>query len=533
MPSLDELLQLQDRDSWLLSLSQISAALSPSPLNRQTCNTFLASLFEPHQLKAIARNRQEFGEVPFADRFSCLYALQYAAAFASSDGPRPSPSDALTLAMRLVYRAFELINDAIPTQGEFSGYIAGIAERSSLGHPHQLMCRSYGLWLWKHARLKRSTSARDYFDRILVQSTSLSLESFLRALYFVGWVWQIEALSQATVPRIVSALPRTDVTEELSTSLDIVVQMLSTSVATFHSECSSLLAQRDRVPSMSLLAIKKWPMVQLEHLPRHYMTLSSIHVVDAAFQRPIRLAEEAARQNENDARARIQEIRGYFGDVFEDYIHGILASHTLWKYVCLRDIDIDDAGLVDGVAYTRDMLLFVECKGGLTVEATRYSARNDHDFGNELVNKHYLAKAQRQIDTTLSHIKSVCDRIGCTPKTVASLIVCADVLPISVLASDAFEGILKPTYRFGDYEILQPLVMSVGDVEDLVGYMPLDWHKELQAKQRNPEHAHESLLRWLKVRKVRYRVPAVSSAANRAIVELATSGIKHRTSKSR
>jgi hypothetical protein len=135
-----------------------------------------------------------------------------------SSRARPSASSPT----RLNSRAFELINAAIPTQGELSGYIAGIAERSSLGHPHQLMCRSYGLWLWKHARLKRSNHARDYFDRIVMQSTSLSLESFLRTLYFIGWAWQIESMSQASVPRIVSALPRTDVTEELATSLDIV-----------------------------------------------------------------------------------------------------------------------------------------------------------------------------------------------------------------------------------------------------------------------------------------------------------------------
>lgn len=445
--------------------------------------------------------------------------MQIAAAHAPLNASRLPLSQSIPMALRLCYRVFEAINSALPTAGNMQGHLAGIAERSSLGNTITMIRRSYGLWQWPNPCLSESGHrARNYFAATLERHTGISTDDWMCAIHFIAWAWQIDTKRRKGPFATLSPMPRDDIDASFNAVLQNVIDSLSNTLSTISYECKQRIASADSITDLSLLPIKKWPMLQLDDPANSYLTLSPIHVAEAAVQRPLRIAEDTARMSGGDYKKQIQEVRGYFGELLEDYAHGLLKTSPTWKYECMRDLGMSCESLADGVAYTSDLIIFIELKNALTLESVRYTSRTDKQLFRELEHKHYIVKAQGQIRNSIKLVDSISKRIGNRPRAVASFIVCADVLPLTVVSKSLFESVLDNTYYKDDIKILRTSLMCIDDLEDIIGYMPTSWRRELDMKQSDDTLAFESMIRWLDARGTLYRNPRIMAEFDQAVI---------------
>ena len=399
--------------------------------------------------------------------------------------------------LQAFYLAWEQVNRPLHAEIEKNpaGVAAAMTERSELGSLSELTARAFGCWLWGHRYVgERELQARRYFATVMRREYSVELEDWVVGCSLPTFLVQCRTLHELMAGPLDLRFPAPNLTSVANALLHRVLNCLSTSFGAFAAFCRQCDKRAPLVEKPSLLPVKKHPCVQLGGDRERFWVISPVHLAEAAFERPVRLAETLALKQTDGHGTRF--CRGEFGVVVEAYVHGLLHQMFPDRYERLNPRD--DAIRADGVLWSPKGVVVVECKASRVAESMRYSVRTDEDYYWELV-KSGLEKAVNQVDRTIDDVLSetISGKIPGPPRVAGSIIVCYQEVPRSGIGRTVLDRVLPETRRRGRVLQLRPQVVSLSDLETLDGWSHVELLEALHRKMLDQRYSLESLPNYL------------------------------------
>lgn len=478
---------------WLAGLTSLAASLAMETIAPDDVQGFLRQTILSSQqqqafsvLESLPGGPRKFKTL---DDFPVLISIELAAAMSTPSSARPqSEGLADRDIVRAVYCVWDKLNEALGDVREApSGVAASLYERSSLGSIVSHLQTAFGCWVWEHPFVQeQERQIRGTFDAAIRSEYSVGIRDWVAALTVPCFSLLLQPFEGILRTPQLLEYPRQDLTREGNTVVAGVVGALATDLQDFARECRELNTKSPLAERPTLLPLKRHPCLKVHTNPDRFHVLSPVHLAEAAFERPVRLAETLHPD-------RTRETRGYFGQLIEAYIHGLFNEIFGDRYQRLRL-----GGRADGILWYPDGCIVVECKATRVREMIRYTSREDDAYLDELKTG-LLPKAVKQIKATARDVLSgAIERRGCKKlDTLAAMIVFFQEIPPTHIAAPVLEKLLPPTEVCDGALLLRPQVISVEGVEELDRWSHLNLLDVLRKKMQGEDSALESLRNYL------------------------------------
>ncbi len=379
-PDLDELVRSVPLQLWVRFLACLATLLAREDGDPATRHRIVAEIFRPPQR---ARMRHLLGTTRTAfpiTEFPVLLLLEIALARAEVAASPPGQIDLGSLE-RMTQGIYTVWSHLTSTTDERirdnpAGVAAALNERSLLGSPMRRILTAFGLWAWNHPELnEQANAARRAFDEHLTTTYGTSLAEWVTGVALATFITQNQPLEEVVSQPMFITRDRADLTPDGRALLVRCMERLSTTTEELRAACNSLDREGDLLTEPSLLALKRMPCIKTLGTPAAYRAISPVHLAEAALERPL---IERSIPAESRAQARID-----YGTVVEVYVHGLLRS--LFGDLYQRLDPAKGRKRAEGVIWLPGGFLVVECKARRAPELTRYNAREETAYFEELV----------------------------------------------------------------------------------------------------------------------------------------------------
>jgi hypothetical protein len=310
--------------------------------------------------------------------------------------------------------------------------------------------RGYGIWRWQHAHIDDDiVQRRLMFDAALRRERGIGIADLVAICSLVQLTCTGKASMGLFATRHRISRREVNLTQGGQQVANTVLDVLAESPDSFATLCRPLLSARGVVqPDLS----------PIEHIPilrdgDGFSVMSPLHVSLRGLWLPVQTMGETGLS--------------LFGDVQEAYLHGLLSALYGDRYFKVPKKTSEPSA--DGMIWFDDGVIVIECKATRTPKASRYMIRTDAQLNKDLMRRDFQ-RATIQLTATCSDIVSgklhhdACKR----PRVIVPVILCFDVVPMSVFASDVLGAILSlevPAYDA--LRVLQPQLLLIDDIERL------------------------------------------------------------------
>ena len=496
LPPIPEFLATAPIEWWLCGLSSLSHLLANQTASSDEVEEFLRKHLllesERTRLDVLAREPNGPGHFRVLDDFPVLLTIELAAAFSKATdqfGEFKRCSDRKVLAA--IYQVWGDLNGSLDATTNPSGTIAAVYERSALGSLAEHLSHACGCWVWDHPFVTSEVGAiRRKFDATMSTQYGIGMRDFIAACAFVMFCLLICSLEDALKNRPIFDLPRTDLSDAGNKALRQMFEAVSSGIDEFSTNCKRLGSYSDIIRSPSLVPIKKTPVLRVgSSSNQRYWVLSPRHLLEAAFERPVRLAETLVPDDSLN-------IRSQFGLVVEHYVHAVLKNSFADRYTRLEPTN--KRKRADGIIWYPDGCVIIECKATRVAERFRYALREDDAYSIEL-ERGQLGKAIAQIANTIDDILNgdIVSPISNKARIFASAVVFFQEIPPSVFAASVLQRHLPPTQVRDGSTRLRTQILSLEGVAELDRWSQVNLLEVLERKMSSELHAFESLRNFL------------------------------------
>ena len=491
--STDDILNALSRDEWLGTLCRLSVTATSELVSRDDLQRLLASF-----LGKVARTRFEtFPSIPsklLAFPFLISMAGVIVAARHSGKLPivRPRNEHPFESVVKLLVRLHDELSPRFSEdkQLDSAGTASTLCERSEWSIPSDVVDRAFGVWLWLHPGVIASTrQRRGRFAATFRNCRQIELAHYVLVVTF--WTYWLVTRPMSALGAGVPFLPRimAGAKPDIQMAVDRIADSLSQDIDAFACSCRAIDAQVSLLERPSLYPIAEKPLLRVPTAPM-LAPLSVSHLACKGLFEP----RDSCKSHHHEW------VGADFGDLLEDYVHGLLSLVFGQRYQRLKP---SQAPRADGLILYPNGCIIVEVKGRRISESRRYQIRTENDLNGQLDNLD-RPKAVRQIKSTTADV--IAGKISTGLRNlsvVGSIIVVGDVVPLNVTSENIMNKILPRSDRTRSPLVLQPQILSLQEIEYLDQWRSATLLDLLEAKMREPNIALQPLTVYLRTLKIR------------------------------